>query len=272
MKTNLCKVQGNHPEVDGEDEFVQGNHPEVDGEDEFVQGNHPEVDGEDEFVQGDHPEVDGEDEFVQGNHPEVDGEDEFVQGDHPEVDGEDEFVQGNHPEVDDEDEMTGAKQDISNFMETLQDLFLKQYVTEPTRYRHREEPSLLDLIITNEVGMVEKLTYHSALGDSDHYCMKFKLNCNANTRKRNEEHILNYYREDYKTSKSRLGSIDWEAMLNGTIKDDYQNFVEQLHLAAVGCIPNRISPRKNKNLYMTTDALRLKNRKHLLWERYIHTK
>ena len=88
--------------------------------------------------------VDGEAEFVQGNHPEVDGEAKFVQGNHPEVDGEDEFVQGNHPEV---DGVETKRQHISNFMETLQDLFLKQHVTEPTRYGHSGEPSILDLII-----------------------------------------------------------------------------------------------------------------------------
>ena len=97
--------------------------------------------------------------------------------------------------------------------------------------------------------------------------MKFKLNCYDNTHKRKEENILNYYRADYKTIKSRLGSIDWEAMLNGTIKADYPKFVEQLHLATVGCIPNRISSRKKKNMYMTTEALCQQNRKHL-----IHTK
>ena len=85
-----------------------------------------------------------------------------------EIDWENEFVLGNHPEVDGDDETTGAKQHISNFMETLQDLYLKQHVTEPTRYRHSEEPSLFDLILTNEVGMVEKLSYHPAIGDSDH--------------------------------------------------------------------------------------------------------
>ena len=61
-------------------------------------------------------------------------------------------------------------------------------------------------------------------------------------------------------------------MLNATITEDCPKFVEQLHLATGGCIPNRISPRKKKNIYMTTDALRLKNRKHILWKRYIHTK
>ena len=187
-----------------------------------------------------------------------------------EIDWENEFVQGNHPEAD--GETTSTKQHISNFMETLQDLFLKQHVTEPTRYRHCEEPNLLDLIITNEAGMVEDLSYHPALGDSDHCCMKFKLNCYANIFKRKKEDIPNYYKADYATIKSRLRKIDFESMLNATITEDYPKFVEQLHLAAGGCIPNRISPRKKKNIYMTTDALRLKNRKHILWKRYTHTK
>ena len=100
-----------------------------------------------------------------------------------EIGWENEFVQGNHPEVDSEDEMTGAKRHISNFMEKLQDLFLKQHVTEPMCKRHSKEPGILDLIITNEVGMFEKLTYNHALGDSDHCCMKYKLNCYAKTPK-----------------------------------------------------------------------------------------
>ena len=122
--------------------------------------------------------------------------------------------------------------------------------------------------------MVERLTYHSALGDGDHCCMKFKLNCYANTHKIKEGNILlyNYYRADYTTIKRRLGNIDWETMLNGIIKEDYRKFIEQLHLATVGCIPNRIFSRKKKNMYMTTYSLRLKNRKHLLWKRYINTK
>ena len=45
------------------------------------------------------------------------------------IDWENEFVEDNHPEVEGEDETMGAKQHISNFMETLQDLFLKQLVT-----------------------------------------------------------------------------------------------------------------------------------------------
>ena len=164
----------------------------------------------------------------------------------------------NQPDEDGEEEVTGGNQHISHFLETLQDLFLKQHVTEPTRYRYGVVPSLLDLIITNEAGMVESLTYHPALGDSDHCCLKFKLNCYANIHKVKKKDIPNYYRADFTTIKNRLGNLDWVTMLNGEIKEDYPKFVKHQHLATVGYVSNRISPRKKNNMYMTNDALRLR--------------
>ena len=188
-----------------------------------------------------------------------------------EIDWENEFVEGNSAK-EMEDKTKGVNQHVLNFMETLQSLFLKQHVTEPTRYRSGEEPSLLDLIITNEAGMIENLAHYPALGDSDHCCLKFNLNCYAAIDKRKLEEMPNYYRADYITIKSHLSIIDWDAMLNGTMHEDYPKFIEQLNSATRGCIPKRISPRKKKNLYMTTEAMRLKNKKNHLWRRYIHTK
>ena len=176
-----------------------------------------------------------------------------------EIDWENEYVRGNH-------------QHISLFMETLQDLFLKQHVTEPTRYRNGEEPSLLDLIITNEEGMIQNLSYHPALGDSDHCCLKFDLCCYAYHHKRKVDKVPNYYKANYETIQNRLMDINWDVLLNGTLKDDYAIFVEQLDIATSGCIPNHISPRKKHNIYMTAEALRLKNKKKRLWRRYARTR
>ena len=173
-----------------------------------------------------------------------------------EIDWENEYVRGNH-------------QHISLFTETLQDLFLKQHVTEPTRYRNGEEPSLLDLIITNEEGMIQNLSYHPALGDSDHCCLTFDLSCYAYHHKRKDEKVPNYYKADYETLKNRLMDIHWDELLNGTLKDDYAVFIEQLDVATSGCIPNHISPSKKRYLYMAAEALRLKNKKKKrLWRRY----
>ena len=56
--------------------------------------------------------------------------------------------------------------------------------------------------------------------------------------------------------------IHWDELLNGTLKVDYAGFTEQLDVATSGCIPNHISPRKKHNIYMTAEALRLKNKKN----------
>ena len=46
------------------------------------------------------------------------------------------------------------------FMEAVRESFLTQHVTEPTHYRGNNTPNTLDLIFTNEEGMIEKLTIH----------------------------------------------------------------------------------------------------------------
>ena len=44
------------------------------------------------------------------------------------------------------------------FRETLRDMYLYQHVNEPTHYRAQQHPNTLDLIITNEEGMVDNLS------------------------------------------------------------------------------------------------------------------
>ena len=63
------------------------------------------------------------------------------------------------------------------FLSTVQDTFLFQHVTEPTRFREGFSPSLLDLILTNEEGMVTSLDYCPGLGKSDHVLIKCQLAC-----------------------------------------------------------------------------------------------
>ena len=70
---------------------------------------------------------------------------------------------------------TPGQQHLQDFIETLQDCFLYQHVTEPTRYRPNETPNVLDLILSSEEGMVQDLAYNPPLGESDHLCLTFKL-------------------------------------------------------------------------------------------------
>ena len=55
----------------------------------------------------------------------------------------------------------------------LRDCYLYQHITKPTRIRHGQETSILDLVITNEEGMVEDMEYISQLGKIDHTVICF---------------------------------------------------------------------------------------------------
>ena len=56
------------------------------------------------------------------------------------------------------------KQHLQYFIENLQNCFLYQHVTEPTRYRANETPNVLDLILSSEEGTVKDLAYNPPLG------------------------------------------------------------------------------------------------------------
>ena len=61
------------------------------------------------------------------------------------------------------------------FIETLQDNFLFQYISEPTRYRENQTPHVLDLIITNDEHVIENIDILPSLGVSDHVLVKFDV-------------------------------------------------------------------------------------------------
>ena len=63
------------------------------------------------------------------------------------------------------------------FLVAIHDCLLFQHVTQPTRFRDGVAPSLLDLVITNEDGMLTSLQYLPGLGKSDRVVLDFGLAC-----------------------------------------------------------------------------------------------
>ena len=84
----------------------------------------------------------------------------------------------NYPNIDCEsDFVREGNTVIRPFIDMVQSCYLHQHISEPTRYREGDEPSLLDLIFSNEGGMVYNINHNPGLGESDHTCIHFTLNC-----------------------------------------------------------------------------------------------
>jgi len=61
---------------------------------------------------------------------------------------------------------------------TPADNFLSQIITQHTRFRHLQQPSLLDLLITNDPERITSTCYLPGIGASDHVCIINNININ----------------------------------------------------------------------------------------------
>ena len=164
------------------------------------------------------------------------------------------------------------KEHQSLFINALQDCFLYQHVTEPTRFRPNENPNLLDLIISGEESMIQNLDYLPPLGESDHICISFNVMSGMWETVKEEPAERNFYKADFAAVIKELEKYNWTAVLNSSFAEDYKRFFDILEEIMVRYTPLRTPKKKKKNLYMTREAQRVKNKKIRLWKKFLATR
>ena len=92
---------------------------------------------------------------------------------------------------------------LQDFINTLHESFLYQHVKKPTRHRLGEKSNILDLVITNEEGIVSDIEHLPGLGKSDHECLLFNINCMKRTDKTNVKHY-NVFKAKYTVIEKNL--------------------------------------------------------------------
>ena len=126
------------------------------------------------------------------------------------------------------------------FLENLRDNYLHQHVDRPTRWRGSDTPNLLDLIITNEDGMIDEIEYASPLGKSDHCVLKFQFNCYTEIKERTK--LVRYYdKADYDEISREIENTDWEALLkdDDTIHEMWTKYKERIKSVEDKYIPQK---------------------------------
>ena len=83
----------------------------------------------------------------------------------------------NYPDIKSDIESVKHSEHTSQmFIDAVRDSFLHQHVTQPTRYRHEQNHSTLDLVLSTEENRINHINYLPGLGLSDHVCIFFELN------------------------------------------------------------------------------------------------
>ena len=133
----------------------------------------------------------------------------------------------NYPEIDWEYKYANDNSEsITPFLETVQAQFLHQHAFEPTRFRDGNAPGLLDLILTNDENMIFEIIHNPGLGESDHECLCFTLNCYKEEAKNRIR--PNFLKADYETIRARLNKINWTAKTEWKISYCLQGFYRVL--------------------------------------------
>ena len=170
-----------------------------------------------------------------------------------------------------------SEEAISNkFLDSMRDGFWIQNVFEPTRGRKGDTPAVLDLVFSNEKGIISDLEIKSPVGKSDHSLLTYTVNSFHKTGK-SVKKIIFYDKGDYSKMKECL-KLDWITMMDGlTLEEMWELFKNKLKDAEEECIPHRtITSTSNQRMQhtMKLDANSLKRvkKKHKLWKKFVATK
>ena len=184
----------------------------------------------------------------------------------------------NHPEINWKTQSCASPRShpANLFLESVRDSFLTQHVFEPTHYRGSQTANILDLLLTNEAGMVEDLTYHSPLGKSHHSVLQFTLKCYYNAKLSSRE-TYQYEKGNYQGLRNHLGSLDWDKCLeNKSTEECWETLLNTILEAQKKYVPRKTVKgnvtKKKQPLWMNEAAMTKVRKKHAAWRRYMGTR
>ena len=150
--------------------------------------------------------------------------------------------------------------------------YLTQHVQEPTRWRGKNEPGILDLVLS-DTDFIEHLNIDAPIAKSDHGCITMDLHLSVCVKKIMKKPAYN--RGDYNSIRKCVHDYLVE---NNTGNDREGENVNMLWERMRNCIIAAIEkfiPKTGMAKFKTFISPELKNlirRKHLLWKMYIRTK
>ena len=157
------------------------------------------------------------------------------------------------------------------FVNCLMDNYWQQFVTAPTRKRGHDQPSLLDLIISNEPYSIDEIIHESPLGLSDHSMLIFDYQCYMDYKDSGQSRPQ-VHKANIEEIKKCL-DINWDNLLdNKTVEEQWQKIAGILKSAQDQCIPK--SKRKPKKWVtpLPHNLVQEIKKKHRTWTRFVETR
>ena len=168
-----------------------------------------------------------------------------------------------------------AEGDINSFPhkfhELIKDCFLHQHVTEPTRFRADQRPSILDLVFTKEEEDIKNIEVFAPLGKSDHGMVVFDFICKWKSNQNLIPRRL-YFKGNYEEMNKRINETNWVALFEGkNIHEKWKIFKEKIEEIAEACIPMS-KPMRRYAPWMNRKVVQAQKKKYFSWKRYMENR
>ena len=168
------------------------------------------------------------------------------------------------------DVLVGASKIDKDVYKKMQDCFLYQHVTKPTRFRGTSS-STLDLIFTKEEEDVKNIQVLEPLGKSDHGIVIGNFVCEWKNKVKQRITRM-YYKGQYETINQKIEEIDWEGKFyNKTVNECWEIFKTIIQDLVDKYVPMS-TPRDYNEPWMNRRLLKLWKKKQNAWNRYTSVK
>ena len=170
----------------------------------------------------------------------------------------------------------GVNHQATKFMEGVRDTFImQQHVEHPTHRRGNHQANTLDLIFSNEQGMVDNVEHNPPIGKSHRVVLQWRINCYCELQIIQKESIQ-YHRGDYEGFNEYLSQQVWSLMDGKSVTDQWDNFEDIMKRGMDIYIPHRTvdmaNTKSRKPLWMNRKALAKVRKKTESYKRYLETR
>ena len=130
-----------------------------------------------------------------------------------------------------------------DFKDSLSDAFLIQMVTNPTRRREGQRPTMDDLVLVSDDKLISDITHRPPVGKSDHEVLSFTLYVNETMQE--DENVLKYNlgKGNYSRLREHLADIQWGCLDSLSVEDCWKEIKGTMTDVMDKCIPKvKIKP------------------------------
>ena len=184
----------------------------------------------------------------------------------------------NHPEIDWQNEITpqDPNHKASKFMEAIRDSFLHQHVSSPTHIRGEQTPHVLDLILTSEPDMIDKLQHDAPIGKSHHQLLSFSFKAYSEKVAVNKVNHFIFHKGDYNKLNTAINQQKWEEILQPLNTSESWNKMDDI---LTPLIKDSIPTKKTQNSssypqpkWMNRETQDKINKKKRAYKKYLETR